>query len=79
MLLARSYRNKIRAKKEAKPRIMTRPAILVGAMMVACGARLVDASPSDNIATSKARQDKMRDMGGAFKAINDELKKGNPD
>ena len=53
--------------------------VLVGAILVVCGAPLADASPSDNIATSKARQDKMRDMGGALKAINDELKKGNPD
>ncbi len=27
----------------------------------------------------KSRQDKLRDMGGALKAIDDELKKGNPD
>lgn len=27
----------------------------------------------------KARQDKLRDMGGALKAIDDELKKANPD
>jgi cytochrome c556 len=42
------------------------------------GAVFVDASPAD-IAASKARQDKMRDMGSAFKAINDELKKSKPD
>jgi len=34
---------------------------------------------SPETALIKSRQDKLRDMGGALKAIDDELKKGNPD
>lgn len=36
------------------------------------------AAPGDR-ALIKSRQDKFRDLGGAFKAIDDELKKRNPD
>jgi cytochrome c556 len=78
MLLARYLRSRINVL-QAKSALMIRPAVVAGALLVVCGDRLVDASPSDNIAASKSRQDKMRDMGGAFKAINDELKKTNPD
>ena len=34
---------------------------------------------SPETALIKSRQDKLRDMGGALKAIDDELKKGSPD
>jgi cytochrome c556 len=39
---------------------------------------VLQAAPGDS-ALIKSRQDKLRDMGGAFKAIDDELKKRNPD
>lgn len=52
--------------------------ILIGVIFSICGAALVHASPKD-IAASKERQDKMRDMGSAFKAIHDELTKSKPD
>jgi cytochrome c556 len=39
---------------------------------------VLQAAPGDS-ARIKSRQDKFRDMGGAFKAIDDELKKRNPD
>lgn len=52
--------------------------ILAVAAFLVCGMALVEAAPGD-IAASKARQDKMRDMGSAFKAVHDELIKGKPD
>jgi cytochrome c556 len=42
------------------------------------GPLVLQAAPGDS-AIIKSRQDKLRDMGGAFKAIDDELKKRNPD
>src|SRR5882757_9024922 len=39
---------------------------------------VVQAAPGDG-ALIKSRQDKLRDMGGALKAIEDELKKRSPD
>lgn len=39
---------------------------------------IVNAAPPQS-ALIKSRQDKLRDMGGAFKAIDDELKKRSPD
>ena len=38
----------------------------------------IQAAPGDS-ALIKARQDKLRDMGGALKAVEDELKKRSPD
>jgi len=50
--------------------------------MVLClfspGTEDLRAAPGDS-ALIKSRQDKLRDMGGALKAIEDELKKRNPD
>jgi cytochrome c556 len=42
------------------------------------GLAVLQAAPGDS-AFIKSRQDKLRDMGGALKAIDDELKKGSPD
>jgi cytochrome c556 len=42
------------------------------------GSVTLQAAPGDS-ALIKSRQDKLRDMGGALKAIDDELKKRNPD
>ena len=42
------------------------------------GSVMIQAAPAQS-AFIKARQDKLRDMGGAFKAIQDELKKSTPD
>jgi cytochrome c556 len=42
------------------------------------GTALVRAAPGDS-ALIKSRQDKLRDIGGALKAIDDELKKRSPD
>ena len=39
---------------------------------------VIQAAPGDS-ALIKSRQDKLRDLGGAFKAIDDELKKRDPD
>ena len=39
---------------------------------------IVEAAPPQS-GLIKSRQDKLRDMGGALKAIDDELKKGSPD
>ena len=58
----------------SKVRLMIAAAVLC----LAAGMVIVQASPADILA-SKSRQDKLRDMGGAFKAIDDELKKSNPD
>lgn len=54
--------------------------IAAGAVLVCCVATIgiVKAAPGDS-ALIKSRQDKLRDMGGALKAIDDELKKGSPD
>jgi cytochrome c556 len=53
---------------------------LAGAALVLsiCTTVIVEAaSPETDLI--KSRQDKLRDMGGALKAIDDELKKGSPD
>src|SRR5215469_13616640 len=52
-----------------------RGAVLLGFCLVTIGAM---AGPAE-IAQIKPRQDKLRDMGGALKAIDDELKKRNVD
>ena len=50
-------------------------AVLVLSLVSSLAASLnVDAAPADS-ALIKSRQDKLRDMGGALKAIDDELKK----
>ena len=46
--------------------------------LILVGPTLIWAAPGDS-ALIKSRQDKLRDLGGAFKAIDDELKKRNPD
>jgi len=53
---------------------------LAGAALVLplCLPVFVEAA-SPQAALIKSRQDKLRDMGGALKAIDDELKKGSPD
>jgi len=53
---------------------------LAGAALVLslCMSVIVEAA-SPETALIKSRQDKLRDMGGALKAIDDELKKGKPD
>jgi cytochrome c556 len=52
----------------------------VGVVLVFCVATvgIVKAAPGES-ALIKSRQDKLRDMGGALKGIDDELKKRNPD
>ncbi len=53
---------------------------LAVAVCVAFGFAVVEAAAGPaEIAQIKPRQDKLRDMGGALKAITDELKKGNVD
>ena len=51
-----------------------------GAVLIFCIATIgtVKAAPGES-ALIKSRQDKLRDMGGALKGIDDELKKRNPD
>lgn len=51
-----------------------------GAVLAVCllGVVVVKAAPAETVLI-KSRQDKLRDMGGAFKAIDDELKKRSPD
>jgi cytochrome c556 len=51
-----------------------------GVVLVFCVATvgILRAAPGDS-ALIKSRQDKLRDMGGALKGIDDELKKRNPD
>jgi len=51
---------------------------LAAALLSCLGYTLVQAA-SPQAAQIKPRQDKLRDMGGALKAINDELKKGKVD
>jgi cytochrome c556 len=52
----------------------------VVAVCVAFGFAVVEAAAGPaEIAQIKPREDKLRDMGGALKAINDELKKGKVD
>ncbi len=52
----------------------------VVAVCVAFGFSVVEAAAGPaEIAQIKPREDKLRDMGGALKAINDELKKGKVD
>jgi cytochrome c556 len=46
--------------------------------LVLAGMPMVRAAAGDS-ALIKSRQDKLRDLGGAFKAVDDELKKRNPD
>jgi cytochrome c556 len=63
--------------------MMSRSAQGIGiAVMALClfapGTEDLRAAPGDS-ALIKSRQDKLRDMGGALKAIEDELKKRNPD
>jgi cytochrome c556 len=48
------------------------------AFLVCASNSFIEAAPGDS-ALIKARQDKLRDMGGAFKAVDDELKKRSPD
>ena len=50
--------------------------IVTAALIVSCTASFADAPPAAQI---KPRQDKLRDMGGALKAITDEIKKGRID
>ena len=53
---------------------------LAVAVCVAFGFTVLEAAAGPaEIAQIKPRQDKLRDMGGALKAINDELKKGKVD
>jgi cytochrome c556 len=51
-----------------------------GTALIFCAATIgiVKAAPGES-ALIKSRQDKLRDMGGALKGIDDELKKRNPD
>ena len=51
---------------------------LAAALLSCLGFTVVEAA-SPQAAQIKPRQDKLRDMGGALKAINDELKKGKVD
>jgi len=50
--------------------------IVTAALIVSCTASFAQAPPAAQI---KPRQDKLRDMGGALKAISDETKKGRID
>jgi len=50
----------------------------VALVMSLCPPVIVEAA-SPEATLIKSRQDKLRDMGGALKAIDDELKKGSPD
>src|SRR4051812_41835294 len=50
--------------------------IVIAALIVSTAVAFADAPPAAQI---KPRQDKLRDMGGALKAINDEIKKGRID
>ena len=50
--------------------------VAAAALLVSCTASFADAPPAAQI---KPRQDKLRDMGGALKAISDEIKKGRID
>ena len=52
---------------------------LAGAALVFSLCMSVVEAASPESALIKSRQDKLRDMGGALKAIDDELKKGSPD
>ncbi|MDE5447005.1 cytochrome c [Bradyrhizobium sp. CSA207] len=53
---------------------------LAAAACVALGVAILEATAGPaEVAQIKPRQDKLRDMGGALKAINDELKKGRID
>ena len=53
---------------------------LAVAVFVAFGFAVLEAAAGPaEVAQIKPRQDKLRDMGGALKAINDELKKGKVD
>ncbi|MET4519063.1 cytochrome c [Bradyrhizobium sp. I1.7.5] len=53
---------------------------LAAAACVALGVAVLEATAGPaEVAQIKPRQDKLRDMGGALKAINDELKKGRID
>src|SRR5215831_10885172 len=53
---------------------------LAAAVCVAFGFTVLEAAAGPaEVAQIKPRQDKLRDMGGALKAINDELKKGKVD
>ena len=53
---------------------------LVGVACVVFGFTVLEAAAGPaEVAQIKPRQDKLRDMGGALKAINDELKKGKVD
>lgn len=53
---------------------------VAAAVLLSClGGSLALAASSQVTAAVKSRQDKLRDMGGALKAITDELKKGKVD
>jgi len=54
------------------------PILPIAAGLVLAATAIVRAAPGDS-ALIKSRQDKLRDLGGAFKAIDDELKKRTPD
>jgi cytochrome c556 len=52
---------------------------VAAALMSCLGFTLVQAAPPQVTTQVKSRQDKLRDMGGALKAITDELKKSKVD
>lgn len=49
------------------------------ALILSLTMSMIVEAASPETALIKSRQDKLRDMGGALKAIDDELKKGSPD
>ena len=49
------------------------------ALVLSLWTTVIVEAASPETALIKSRQDKLRDMGGALKAIDDELKKGSPD
>jgi cytochrome c556 len=53
--------------------------LAAAALVLALSIPVVVEAASPETALIKSRQDKLRDMGGALKAIDDELKKGSPD
>jgi cytochrome c556 len=52
--------------------------VAIAVCLVPLGTTATSAAPGDSTLI-KSRQDKLRDVGGALKAIDDELKKRNPD
>jgi cytochrome c556 len=59
------------------PSLFRSISVSVAAAFLVCASNS-EAAPGDS-ALIKSRQDKLRDMGGAFKAVDDELKKRSPD